>query len=201
MSEQVPAPVITATPVEVKQIAANAPAPGTVEPTFPASHVHELREEAAGWRKKFREAEERIKTLEPLEKKVPELEGRVRGFQVDGALADAMAKAGVNPKLTKALIKDEISALDPNKDDFSKSLQSIVKKALDDNPELKLSAAGQQTATKMGSDITHPQTTTTVSTDQLTKADVARMKAAGDHDGIAKALKDGRLKAVMSGQG
>jgi hypothetical protein len=203
MSQDLNQPIVPIVPPVAPVAPPAAPgAPAHGEQTFPASYVHEVRQEAAQYRTKLRQAEDMLKEFEPFKEKATKLEAQNRELRVGSALSETFTKLGVNAKLTRALLRDELGSLDPDHADFSKSLNAMVKKAMEDNPELKVAAAGTQLtgAVRSGSDLSTANTTTPLATDQMSRAELAALRKAGDHEAIAKAQKEGRLKAVLSGQ-
>lgn len=181
-----------------------APATGVAQEMFPRSYVEEIRASDAKHRVAAREAAQRAEAAEKEVERLKPLEGEIKSLKVDGALSEVISEAGANAKIVKALIRDEISALDPSAKEFRESLKTLVDKVVKDNPELKVkatTATGSQPsgATKAGSDITHPNTQTPLANDQWSREQLAAARKSGDHEGIAKALKEGKLKAILGG--
>ena len=204
MGDEVKTPAEPSAPAPVGQQVVVTPAPAAAsnpaQEMFPRSYVEELRAENARYRttakehkEKFDEAAKEIERLRPLE-------GQIKSMQVDSALSEVISKAGVDAKLTKALLRDEIGALDPASDKFKESLTSLVEKAAKENPSLKATVVtGSSGEKRAGSDITHPNTQTPLANDQWSREQLAAARRAGDHEGIAKALKEGKLKSILGG--
>lgn len=201
-----PDPVEPTTPeptkpgVPVVMTPAAGPASAQPQEMFPRSYVEELRGENAKYRTERNELAKERESLSKEVERLKPLEGQIKTMKVDAAFGDVASKAGVNPKLARALLRDEIGALDPSGDKFAESLASLVEKAAKDNPEIKVvQASGTSGAPKAGSDITHPNTTTPLANEQWSREQLAAARKAGDHEGIQKALKEGKLKGILSG--
>ena len=192
-----PEPAKPGTPV-ILTPAANQPGTPSPQEMFPRSYVEELRGENAKYRTERNElAKERDGLNKEVERLKP-LEGQIKSMKVDAAFGEVASKAGVDPKLARALLRDEIGALDPSSDKFAESLASLVEKAAKDTPAIKVvQPSGTSGAPKAGSDITHPNTTTPLANDQWSREQLAAARKAGDHEGIAKALKEGKLKGIL----
>jgi hypothetical protein len=165
-----PAPPAAPPPAPPAPPAAPTPPAGAKTPTFEewvadpvnAEFTKALRKEAADNRVKAQTAtktaeatfRELAKSLgveipggDPLDPaKLSEELAKTRrenlDLKVGSALDAAFTKYGAKPKLTRALLRDEgaLRELDPTSADFQRDLNAIVKKAVDDNPDLK---AGQ----------------------------------------------------------
>lgn len=201
-----PAEVIPAPAPAGQQVVVTPAAPaaqGAPQEMFPRSYVEEIRASDAKHRVAAREAAARAEAAEKEVERLKPLEGEIKTMKVDAALTEVISAAGANAKLTRALIRDEIKALDPASDKLKESLTAIVDKVVKENPELKGKAAAPGTqssgAPKAGSDITHPNTQTPVANEQWSREQLAAARKAGDHEGIAKALKEGKLKAILGG--
>lgn len=204
--DQTPAAPAPAQPGQ-QVIVAPAGVPGGAAPQemFPRSYVEELRQENAKYRTNAKEASTRAEQAEARIKQLEPLEGQIKSLKVDAALSEVISAAGVDAKLTKALLRDEIGALDPGSDKFKDSLTALVEKAAKETPALKSATTPTgpkgSGAPKAGSDITHPNTQTPVAQDQWTEEQLAAARKAGDHEAIAKAQKEGKLKAIIANRG
>lgn len=167
---------------------------GQLTEMFPRSVVEELRRSEAGYRTKNKEL---TAAHEAAAKEVERLKGvdaKYRGLVIDGAVAEAAAKAGGNAKLVKLFVRDEVAGLDPEAKDFASSLAKIVETAIKDNPELKGAAqAAAPVVPKAGSDTTTPGTAQPVGDGQWTEAELAAARREGRHADIAKAQAEGKF--------
>lgn len=169
---------------------------------FPRSYVEELRKESGGYRTHNKELNERATVAEKEVERLKGIDAKYKGIVIDGAVAEAAAKAGGNAKLVKLFVRDEVATLDPEARDFATSLAAIVDKAIKDNPELKgVAQAAVPQVPKAGSDITTPGTQTPVGDGQWSEAELAAARKDGRHADIAKAMGEGKLKGIMTGRG
>jgi hypothetical protein len=127
----------------------------TTEQTFPASYVHEIRNEAAAYRQRMKVAEAKAADYEKVVSELGVVKAERRDLKISGALNDIAAKLGVNPKLTKAVLNDEgrLAGLDPDGRDFLPALESMVAVALENTPELR-GQAPSNAPVRSGSDLT-----------------------------------------------
>src|SRR5690348_5794579 len=114
-------PVVESTPAALpgQQVVVTpqaAPASGVPQEMFPRSYVDEIRQSDAKHRVAAREAKERAEAAEKEVERLKPLEGQIKGLKVDAALSEIISAAGVDAKLTRALLRDEIGALDPSAD-------------------------------------------------------------------------------------
>jgi hypothetical protein len=169
--------------------------PGAGATPFTSDYVHSLRSEAATWRLKFREAEAQLKDANS------KLVAENHELKVGQAFTETALRLGANPRLTRAILLADghLTGLDPAKDDFIPALESLIQTAMEMEPSLKDKPASTSSgAVRAGSDITHPNTSAPLGR-SVTRADVAALRAAGQHEEIAKLLKTGQLDAVMKG--
>jgi hypothetical protein len=112
-------------------------------------------------------------------------------LKVSGALGEAFTKYSAKPKLTKALLADEggLRDLDPTAADFQRNLNAIVKKAVEDNPELKV---GQASPSRSPVGAEFPGGGQPPS-QQLTKEHIAVMKP----EEVLEAVKKGQFDALL----
>jgi hypothetical protein len=112
-------------------------------------------------------------------------------LKVGSALDAAFTKYGAKAKLTRALLRDEgaLRDLDPTSPDFQRDLNSIVKKAVDDNPDLKV---GQAPTPKPPVGAEFPGGGQPPS-QQLTKEHIAVMKP----DEVLAAVKEGKFDVLL----
>lgn len=198
---QSPSPegVIERQPTTVVVTPQPQPQGGMPQEMFPRSYVEELRKESGGYRTHNKELTENLTAAQKEVERLKGIDAKYKGLVIDGAVAEAAAKAGGNAKLVKLFVRDEVASLDPEARDFSQSLAAIVEKAIKDNPELKGAAqAAAPSVPKAGSDITTPGTQTPVGDGQWSEAELAAARRDGRHGDIAKAMNEGKLKAIMA---
>jgi len=112
---------------------------------FSAEYVHEVRSEAAEWRTKYRGLEEAYKGLgspDEIKNQLAQRDGTIREHKVNGKLSEVFTKHSAIPDLTRALLQTDpaFSKLNPDDPEFDKTVDSMVKVAVDKHPALK---AGQ----------------------------------------------------------
>jgi len=112
-------------------------------------------------------------------------------LKVGNALGEAFAKYGAKPKLTRALLAEEGSLrdLDPTSSDFQRELNARVKKAVEDNPELKV---GQASTSRQAVGAEFPGGGQPPS-QQLTIEHIGLMKP----DEVLEAMKKGQFDALL----
>ena len=174
--------------------------PGADQQMFPLEHVQELRHEAAAWRIKARDAEAKLAQVGEAPAKLAKAQAEIRDLKVGQAFTDTALRLGANPRLTRATLQMDghLTGLDPDKADFLPALESLIKTALAKEPELKGAGTLAPPPAKVGSDITHPNTSTPLGR-EVSRADLAGLKAAGREGDIATLYKTGQLDHLLKG--
>ena len=168
---------------------------------YPEDYVKELRNEAVHRRLQLREAEAQLAKAGDAPAQLTQTQSELRDLKVNQALTDTALKLGANPRLVKAtlLMDGHLTGLDPAKADFLPALEALVQTAVQNEPTLKGAPTTPTIPAKAGSDITHPGTSQIVNSGQVTRAQVANARAAGDHEQIVRWKQDGSLDAMLKG--
>ncbi|MEV8029263.1 hypothetical protein [Cellulosimicrobium funkei] len=199
-----PAPEVPADP---------SPEPSGDEPkTFDEDYVKGLRAEAAKYRTAAKTAADTaiadltknigktlglIKDDEPadpaeLTKQIEAERNAARAAQVELSVFRVAGKhqADADALLDSRAFLTRVKALDPTADDFASQVEDAVKTAVENNPKLRV----VQAATKAGSDLSAGNADPKKG--QLTREQFAALTVSER----AKAIKDGRVKNLLSGK-
>jgi len=166
--------------------------PGRSEPLFPATYVHELRQESAGNRIKLRAAEAQLAVSGP--EALAKANATIRDLKLDAAVREATIKHGADYALTRAILKDGpvYATLDPDGKDFTTALDELVGETIARHGALKVGATSAPV--RSGSDIT---TSGAVQKAQPTRADLAALRDGGNPEAVVELMKSGQLDQMM----
>lgn len=181
----------------------------------PDPRISRLNEEAAKWRRQFRDQEKANADLasqfdafkqsivqaiggnkestpeqlvEEVQQKQQEAEGRYRSLQQKLALHDAIRAAGADPDLAVPFIRggDKFAALDPSAEDYEAQVAALVAETVDKFPKLRAQAAPPTSG--------NTSTPSENSTKQYTREDLQGMPA----EEINRLYREGKLKNLTS---
>jgi hypothetical protein len=163
--------------------------------------LRETRQEAAKHRVLAREANAKLAALGDAPAEVVKLKAENRELRVSNALTEQAIKAGANNvKLLRASLREDglLASLDPDKADFAAAVEAMVETALENEPALR-GQAPSNGPVRTGSDFSTNRAPGVELRQSVTPDDIAEMRARGDHEGIAKLVRQGLLNNVFTG--
>jgi hypothetical protein len=167
--------------------------PALAEPTFTASHVHRLNQEAAGWRLKLRQAEAELVTLKASAAELATLKAEARELKLNQAVTETANRLGADPRLTKAILSAEghLAGLNPDLPDFAAAITGLVQTVMESAPQIRRQPAGPM---RSGSDLgTNNRGPNVQPREAITRADLTAMNP----EEIASRYAKGDLDAVL----
>ncbi|OFP16008.1 hypothetical protein HMPREF2998_00550 [Corynebacterium sp. HMSC065A05] len=211
---------VKATEPDTQQQDATTPQPEQQDTTQegdqePDPRISKLNQEAAKWRKQFRDQEKANADLqaqfdefrqsivqaiggnkestpeqivEEAQQKQQEAEGRYRSLQQKLALHDAIRAAGADPDLAVPFIRggDKFATLDPSAEDYEAQVAALVAETVDKFPKLRAQAAPPTSG--------NTSTPSENSTREYTREDLQGMSA----EEINRLYREGKLKNLTS---